>query len=161
MDFKQLKTLVVEPTLKAIDLFSEEIVTLIMATIAQESRGGYYLAQLNGPALGIVQMEPATYNDLWDRYLVRFPLLMKKVLKCINSDTKPPIESMIYNIQLSIIMARILYLDRVPASTNLPDDDDDLDGYWHVYKKYYNTEAGKAKIYDFVNNYRNFKYGKL
>ena len=45
-----------ESTLKAIDLYSDEAVSLMLGTCAQESAFGRYRRQLgNGPALGIYQ----------------------------------------------------------------------------------------------------------
>jgi len=39
---------------------------LLLATAAIESDCGYYIKQVNGPALGIWQMEPATHDDIWE-----------------------------------------------------------------------------------------------
>ena len=68
MDKEQLLTQVVEPMLKKIPKgFSNTASTMIMMIIAHESRRGHYLKQLgNGPALGLINMEPTTYKSTWD-----------------------------------------------------------------------------------------------
>ncbi|MHC5804382.1 hypothetical protein ACYTX7_09245, partial [Streptococcus pyogenes] len=75
MDAKQLKVLVIGPTLKTIGLYSEAADQLILGTIFQESRAKYLKQLGNGPALGVIQMEPNTYNDIWDNYLKYKPEL--------------------------------------------------------------------------------------
>lgn len=51
----------IEPVLRDFDLYSENAVNLILGTIAVESNMGRYYYQVNGPAIGIGQMEPNTY----------------------------------------------------------------------------------------------------
>ena len=51
--------------LKELNLHSDNAVNLLMGTAAQESHLGKYRKQIGGgPALGIFQMEPATFNDI-------------------------------------------------------------------------------------------------
>ena len=51
-------------------LVSQEAENLLMGTAAQESALGEYIRQLgNGPALGIFQMEPETFDDIVRNYL--------------------------------------------------------------------------------------------
>ena len=69
MDPKQLTLLVVRPTLKKLGLYSLAAERLIVGTIYQESHAKYLKQLGNGPALGVIQMEPATYGDIWDNYL--------------------------------------------------------------------------------------------
>ena len=62
LDKQEVKALVTKAT-KAIDLYSPEVVELLMGTCAQESTMGKYRKQLgNGPALGIFQMEPFVFR---------------------------------------------------------------------------------------------------
>tara|TARA_R110000744_G_scaffold341635_1_gene446825 strand:- start:33 stop:497 length:465 start_codon:yes stop_codon:yes gene_type:complete len=66
MNKQQLTDLVIIPTLKEIPSgYSPEAVMAIQMIIAHESVGGKYLAQTNGPALGIIQMEPVTHTETW------------------------------------------------------------------------------------------------
>ena len=66
MDKKQLTELIIIPTLKEIPKgYSEEAVMAIQMIIAHESCGGKYIAQTKGPALGVIQMEPFTHDQVW------------------------------------------------------------------------------------------------
>lgn len=62
MDKAQLRGLITH-VLKKYDLYSVDAVELLMLTAATESNLGYYLKQVGGgPALGIFQCEPNTYD---------------------------------------------------------------------------------------------------
>lgn len=62
MDKKQLRELVTH-VLKKYDLYSADAVELLMLTAATESNLGCYIKQVGGgPALGIFQCEPNTYD---------------------------------------------------------------------------------------------------
>jgi len=51
-------------------LVTSAAVELLILTACQESHCGEWLYQLGGgPARGIFQMEPATHDDLWSRWL--------------------------------------------------------------------------------------------
>tara|TARA_R110000787_G_C13359482_1_gene439933 strand:- start:59 stop:493 length:435 start_codon:yes stop_codon:yes gene_type:complete len=66
MNKKQLTELVIIPTLRKIpNGYSKEAVKAIQMIIAHESVGGEYIAQTKGPALGVIQMEPFTHNEVW------------------------------------------------------------------------------------------------
>src|SRR5260370_40232291 len=58
----------IKDTLTPLGLYSADAEELLMATCAQESLLGQYRHQVNGPAIGIVQDEPADFNDLWKNY---------------------------------------------------------------------------------------------
>jgi len=150
---KQLRILVIRPALQGIGMYSLEAEDLLMATAAQESNLGEFIVQLCGPAMSIYQIEPVTFTDLWD-YVVKKGL-HDTILKFCNFKNYPHAEEMIYNLRFASIMARIFY-SRFPDK--LPDVGD-CDGLWEIYKKRWNTESGKAKKYDFINNYN--KYVKL
>ena len=61
IDNKQLRELIIGPSLDALQMYSKEAEEILVFTCASESLGGTYLKQVKGPALGIYQMEPATY----------------------------------------------------------------------------------------------------
>ena len=80
MDKRQLRNLI-RRVLIGIGGYSEEAENLLMGTAAQESALGEYIRQLgNGPALGIFQMEPETFDDIVRNYLSYRPDLCRKVL---------------------------------------------------------------------------------
>lgn len=124
-------------------LASEAAVNLLLGTAAQESRFGTYLRQLGGgPALGAFQMEPATYDDLRERYRKHYPVLM------INGGAA----SLEWNLKIAIVMARMKYRDdphALPAA-------DDLPGLAATWKRVYNTPLGKGTEAEFIENYQKF-----
>lgn len=112
---------------------------------------GEYIAQIRGPALGIFQMEPASYDDLVKNYLNRernFPL-KARILAALFTEVLPSADALAWNMRLAVIMARLLYL-RVPES--LPSADD-LPGMAAYYKRFYNTARGAATTQQFIANY--------
>jgi hypothetical protein len=151
-----LRIYVVRPTLKRLDLWSEAAENLIIGTAAQESRLGTYLHQINGPALGIFQVEPATHGDLWKNYLNYRPSLASKIAGFAsrhNSDIhsmRVEDSELVTNLAYSTAIARMVYY-RVPES--LPDSDDipALATYW---KTYFNTYLGRGRPEEFEQNYR-------
>lgn len=139
----QLRELIVE-TLKEIDLYSEDAVNLLMGTCAQESHLGQYIKQLNGPALGVFQMEPNTFNDIFSNYLRYKRELLDSIYNlCGDIHNK----NVMWNLKLAICFARVHYL-RVPEK--LPNT---IEGYAAYWKKYYNTYLGAGTEEEFINNY--------
>ena len=144
---KQFRELI-KNTLKELDLHSRDAVNLLMGTAAQESMFGTYLKQLgNGPALGVFQMEPATFKDIFENYLAYKPDLLDKVRGfALYLDA----DETVWNLKFTIIMARGHYL-RVNEALPV-----DLIGYAAYWKKYYNTEKGAGTEQEFIRNYKKF-----
>ena len=68
IDVDQLVKYIIKPALGSIvpdRIMSQDAVTLLTGTAAKESIVGKYVKQINGPALGIYQIEPNTHQDLW------------------------------------------------------------------------------------------------
>lgn len=123
-------------------LCSEAAINLLLGTAAQESHFGTYLWQLGGgPAVGVFQMEPATFDWLRDHFKGKYPDIGGRQA-----------EDLEWDLRLAILLARLRYRV-VPAP--LPDADvvSALAGY---YKQYYNTIHGKATIEEFERNYGKF-----
>lgn len=155
IDSRQLRKLVVDPTLSNLNLYSESASDLIMGTIAQESNMGTYIKQLGeGPALGICQMEPNTYIDICDHYLSFRNDLRANLYNTIGwfQDYEPPKGWLIFNLAFAVAMCRIHYL-RVPEP--LPRYGDIM-GYAEYWKKHYNTHLGKGTVDEFINNYKRY-----
>ncbi len=142
----QLRSLI-KRVLRPHDLCSHEAEDLLMGTAAQESRLGKYIAQINGPAKGIFQMEPTTEIDLWD-YIVRKDL--KYLVSTVTGVFVPAPLHLEGNLIYQIMMARIFYL-RVKEA--IPDG---LVPQAKYYKKYWNTELGKATVDQYVKNYTTY-----
>lgn len=137
---EELKNLV-KKTLEPMNLYSKSAEELIMGTIAHESLFGKYRKQIRGPALGIIQMEPNTFNWLKGVYDDRFPFIKNFT----SSD-------LVNNDELAIIFCRLRYLV-VPES--LPSAGD-LVGQARYWKKYYNTVYGKGRVKDYIKHYKEF-----
>ena len=150
----QLRNLITT-TLKQVDLHSPDAVELLMLTAAQESRCGDYIRQTSGPAIGVFQMEPATYNDMWHRVIPKDDGLQTKILKAVGLTSIPPAERMEWDLKLAIIMARVKYKS-IPAALPAAND---LNGMAAYYKRYYNTELGAATVEEAMAAYKKLAAG--
>ena len=134
--------------LKELNLYSGDAVNLLMGTAAQESHLGKYRKQLGGgPALGIFQMEPATFNDIVNNYLRYKPELASRIER-VARISRFKAEDIEINDLLAICMARVHYL-RVKEA--IPSD---LEGWARYWKRYYNTPLGKGTEEEFIANYK-------
>lgn len=149
MNSNQLRFEIVRPALRSIHMHSQAAENLIMGTAAQESRLEY-VRQLDGPALSLFQIEPATYHDYWDKFLEFRPTIEMDILRAIATDRQPPADRLIWDIRFATIMCRIHYRR---ISDALPDPHD-VWGMAHYWKRYYNTEKGAGTVDEFVKNYR-------
>lgn len=143
IDAKQLRELIIRPTLKEMGMWSESAENLLMGTAAQESMMGRYIKQRGkGPALGIYQCEPATHDDVvrWSR-----------AKGLLDFDSCRP-DRLVHDLKYATMIARLHYY-RVPKALPAADDIDGLSNYW---KTYYNTRLGKGKSEEFVRNYENY-----
>lgn len=159
IDPKQLMEEAIIPTIDYLGLGGPIARNLIIGTVAQESKGGTYLRQLGaGPALGICQMEPNTYIDIWDSFLSnpKYGALVEK-LRCIAGHPTPNARMMVCNLAYSVAMCRIHYY-RVKEA--LPQNLPGIAAYW---KKYYNTVKGDGTEAQFLKSFKTYtgSYGLL
>ena len=137
---------VVIPTLKELDMYSEEACLLVVGTAIQESRL-HYLKQIpSGIAKGICQMEEATHDDIWDNFLKYKPEIKERLLGLTNQ-SMDLVDQLKGNLYYAVAMCRIHYYR---VSEALPNDLKGMARYW---KKYYNTELGKGTVEEFIHNY--------
>ena len=137
---------VIERVLNKIELYSPEASDLVFKTLKVESLLKY-VRQIKGIAVGFGQCEPWVAVDICKNYLKYRPDLMKQVADTINVKlsyfTLPKEEDWAWiletNIAAMISFCRLHYR-RIPKA--LPKKN--LDEQWIYYKKYYNTERGKA-----------------
>ncbi|MDP2548897.1 hypothetical protein [Oceanobacter sp. 4_MG-2023] len=125
---------------------TEAAVRLLIMIAAHESGAFMYVRQKGGPALGMFQMEPPTYQYCCD-YLKRSGRF--KALPRQYSAARLVTDSV-----LAAGFARV-YLYSHPEP--LPDADD-LQGLANYAKKYWNSELGAATPDDYLNAY-NAVYG--
>lgn len=153
LNAEQLRTLVVRPALKTIGLWSPAAENLVMGTAAQES-GLRHLHQLKGPAVGLWQIEPATYRDIWERYLPSRPALSNDLRRWAGggnpaNNVIPSVELMHGNLFFAAAMCRVFFL-RIPQPLPAADDVEALGKYW---KTFYNTNLGRGTVAQFIQSY--------
>lgn len=151
---------IIQPTLKSLSLYSLAAEQLLAGTCAQESAFGTYLVQNKGPALGIFQMEDATYTDIWRSYLNNIGaggpmpetiVAVCGMTRCLYPEI-PKSSNLVHNLKYACTMARIHYLrakEPLPAANDIPA----LAAYW---KKYYNTPKGKGHEDEFISNFKRY-----
>ena len=149
MNKKQLTDLVIIPTLFEIPKgFSGAAVTAIQMIIAHESNGGEYLAQTKGPALGIIQMEPFTHDQVWKfgDSIQKNAELLKIVTPGLGVKNTPKAERLVYDLRYNVFMARQkLFM----AKGALPDSPPEMAAYL---KKHWNGD-GKATTEKYLNDF--------
>ena len=151
-DCSQFRSLIIEPVLSKMQVYSKDAEEILVFTCAAESLGGHYLAQVKGPAVGIYQMEPATYTDIWINFIRNRNQMSTLLAMHFQCTRIPDVERMIWDLHFATIMARIHYLrvaEKIPVAGN-------LDAMWDYYKKYYNTSAGKANKEHSIKKYQEF-----
>jgi hypothetical protein len=117
---------------------------LLLGTALVESNLVYVRQVGGGPALGVYQMEPRTHDDLWASFLPQHPHLMVAVERVMTPQDRH--EQLVTNLAYATAMARVMYR-RVPALLPAMNDIPAMAAYW---KKYYNTNLGKGRPYDFI-----------
>jgi hypothetical protein len=154
LDAGQLANLIIKPALQDLAIFSDDMCQLLLFTCSVESVGGTYIHQVNGPALGIYQLEPATYNDIWTNWIKDKQGLKLQLLHNFNAPVMPDENRLIYDIRFATAMCAIFYSrvhENIPAST--------FEAMWDYYKRYYNTSKGKADQEHAMNSWLRFKKG--
>lgn len=152
INYAQLRDLIIKPTLYDLTMLSADAIELLVFTCAVESLGGTYLKQVDGPALGIYQMEPKTYNDIWQNYIYNKSSLSLVMLSNFDCVRMPSEDRMIYDLRYATAMCRIHYRR---SSEEIPSKDD-LDGLWSYYKSHYNSSLGAAKKTESIAKYQTF-----
>lgn len=149
---------VVDTTLKKYEelggaRYSEAARNLLVMVAAHESKLGTFLFQVGGgPALGVYQHEPASICDLYKEFISKNRTLDFAVSKFTPSrrslTTDDFYELVVTDLRYATVLARAHFQRyREP----LPSEPYDLAVYA---KKYWNTEAGKASINDYLTAYQ-------
>lgn len=148
---KQVRKLVIQPALTEINLYCRNFEELAIGIMGHETLGGQWIAQLDGgPALGVFEMEVATYLDLWNNEILKKrPELHTAIMSKCNFAVAPYPKELAYNLKLAVIMCRVFFLrieEPLPDYANIQA----LADYW---KKYWNTSAGKGTTEEFIEHY--------
>lgn len=157
MSPEQLLELIITPTHKYMggNYQSDSADLLSLCTAAIESDCGYYIKQVNGPALGIWQMESDTHFDIWDNCdaVKSTEGDFFKLIVSLGVDASPPCfkGEMVSNRDLIIsplyacAMARLKYsMDSNPLPKVTGNSKEDERAFYDYYKRVYNTELGKS-----------------
>lgn len=159
IDPVQLRDYVIRPVLKYLEPeipYSISAEQLLLGTAAQESRLKYLHQLGKGPAVGLWQMEPNTYDDIWRNYLRHPHHELEDKVRALGLHPDPIVDfinsrdEMAGNLYYACAMSRVYYW-RIKESLPPPDDAYKMGAYW---KKYYNTEAGKGTIEQFTESWK-------
>lgn len=138
-----LRLYIIRPTLVNNFLWSQSAEEILIMTAAHETHAGKWLVQRGGgPAKGIYQMEPRTYDDIRQKVS-----LNPKLKLAIDISYNP--NDVVWNLQLATVMARLQFW-RFPKPLPKAHEVYKLAAY---YKEFYNTESGKATVENVANNY--------
>lgn len=149
LDVKHLLEMVVRPALREMDhapstVYGGAAEQLVVTTAAKESNLRW-LRQLSGPAVGLWQMEPFTFNDIRDRFIKTQPYMWNAFGRC-SIALRPEAGELAYNLKLAALCCRIKYL---MSSHPLPERGD-IAGMAQMWKSVYNTELGAGKPEEFI-----------
>ncbi|MET4706728.1 hypothetical protein [Endozoicomonas lisbonensis] len=123
---------------------SKAAIRLLVMIAAHESGGFRYVKQMgNGPARGLLQMEPIGLEEV-RRYVVLRPERFRSLRLPEHLD------ELIFNTELAIVCARAFFMAKPEP---LPDENN-IEGLAKYAKQHWNTEAGKARWEDYANAYR-------
>lgn len=135
INLTDLKHQVIEPALVAIGLMTVAGLNLVTGTALCES-GASALVQMDGPALGLWQVEPATEQDIWTNFLAYNPMMANQVQSMLSPGATTP--QLVWNLVYGAAMCRIKYW-RAPAALPAYNDANGMATYW---KSVYNTAGG-------------------
>ncbi len=144
---QQFRSLVIRPTLRRLDLWSEAAEELLLGTAIQESSLHYLQQMGGGPAMGVWQMERATHDDLWANFLNG---RTKLGLNVLGPYYKPDVTRMVWDLSYACAMCRIHYLrcsDALPPAG-------DIAGQAAYWKRWYNTPLGKGTVEQYIDSWR-------
>lgn len=147
MNPQQLHDLIIKPTLEYMggNYYSKESALLLLCTAAIESDCGYYIKQINGIALGIWQMEPATHDDIWDHSDAFNCNAFIDKITLLQSDALDGDEDLVLLPMYACAMARLKYsMDPNPLPKLTGDNNADSRAFYDYYKRVYNTELGAS-----------------
>jgi len=145
----QYADLILEPSFKAIDMYSLDAMYLLLGTAMVESKLTHIKQLPLGPALGFMQIEPDTYMAVV-QYLNRKRDIKEKILRyCEYSSLPVSCDAIIHNMAYNAIIARVKYW-MIPEPLPSYKEIESMGEYW---KKYYNTHIGKGKAEDFLYIY--------
>ena len=154
MNKLQLLHHIVRPTLIEIPRgLTEESELAIMMIIAHESKRGEYVRQVGaGPALGLIQMEPATHDDVWKHGdSVWENARNMDIIDVYDYNVKihPDSSRLVYDLRYNVFMARqrlFMKSEALPIGDKLK-----MSRYL---KKHWNSAQGRATFDSYYKDYK-------
>lgn len=152
MNIEQLENKIIKPVLTNMinpwdiseSCGTPEAIKLVKYTIVHESNAGKYIEQEpDGPAVGIIQMEPSTFYDCW-AYLENrkredgWDILWEQIIFKYKVNFIADHEELFWNNALAVAMCRLQYL-RQPESLPRPELDAIADYWYRNYNKDFDT----------------------
>jgi len=153
IDVGQFREYIIDPVLEEMSMYSVAASELLLGTAIQESRLTYLVQLGGGPALGVFQMEPATFKDIWINYLAFRPSISKSVqsIAGVGAAEHATAEQMVWHLAFAAAMCRVHYR-RVPEAMPPAGDYPAQAEYW---KEYYNTPLGAGTAEEYIENWEN------
>lgn len=151
MNKEQLVNLIMIPTLREIPYgLTTESVQAITMIWAHESLRGYYLKQVDGPALGPINMEHKTYNATWNwgesiwRNALKLGIISQHDF---DNKVRPPFDRLIYDLRFNVFMCRqrlFMKPEKFPKTAY------QMSGYL---KRFWNSTKGEADSNSYLRDY--------
>jgi hypothetical protein len=146
-DITQFRQEILSPALDALQIRSLHLKELLVFTCAVESAGGTYVRQDKGSGLGIFQMQPSSFTDLWATYIIRKPDILNLISLNLGVYRMPQPTEMICNLSLAVAMCALFY-----KSKNAIPEDSEPETLFEIYNHFY-----KMKDKDFcMKAYKKF-----
>ena len=142
---KQIRSMVVQPALKKLKLWSPSAEELVLGTAIVESGLTYLKQHGDGPALGLWQVEPATHDDLYTNFLNFRPELGSKLIELRAAGLSLD-ENLATNLMYGAAVCRLCYYRKPDA---LPEAGD-IEGQANFWKQHYNTIFGAGTVSKYV-----------
>jgi hypothetical protein len=143
MDKSQFRKLT-EDVLCRMDLFSVDVVNLILATAAVETDFCKTLRNIDGPGMGFFNMTPKQFINICDKYLKFHKDIHVRVLKVANVKYLDH-NDLMTNFVLQIIFIALHY---TRVDKPFPKNRNEYAKFW---KDHYNN---KGSVHKFMNQYR-------
>lgn len=149
MTSNELRT-IISQTLFKIGKWSQSAENLLIGTAAHESGGFRYRRQVNGPALGLFQIEPITHNSIRTEWAKTHPEILDRLDEYLIPG-HDAVEQLVDNDHYAAGICRLKYAgikEPLPDAYDIPA----LASYW---LRYYNA-GGKGTEQKFIDDYRRY-----
>jgi len=148
---KDLRELVVRPTLLQLNEWSPAAENLLLGTAAHESQLGFRMHANNADGAGLYRISEATHIQVWDKFLVTDPELASRVrgLASQQQFLKFPHCELITNLGYATGIAWMIYKRN---NIQLPSENDiaSLASCWQMF--YNSRDANQATLASISNN---------